>query len=231
MLFYNVMKIKQSETQIIKRSIINFATYNPRKKDAKVVEALIKNFKKVGYLGGIVWNKQTGNLVGGHKRIEAMDIVLKYPDNDYEVKVEVIDVDDKTEKEQNIFLNNKRVQGDMDYDLLSVLIPEIDIDSAGLQQYDIDLCKMLNPNFNFGESKDIIDDFSSLDENKEDKKKAMQKIRKDIINDKDTCRKQNYFIVAFDDHLKKGEYLESIGINGNTTYINSDIFLQKINDL
>jgi len=225
------MKIKQSETQIIKRSIINFATYNPRKKDVKVVEALIKNFKKVGYLGGIVWNKQTGNLVGGHKRIEAMDIVLKYPDNDYEVKVEVIDVDDKTEKEQNIFLNNKRVQGDMDYDLLSVLIPEIDIGSAGLQQYDIDLCKMLNPNFNFGESKDIINDFSALDESKEDKKKAMQKIRKDIINDKDTSRKQNYFIVTFDDHLKKGEYLESIGINGNTTYINSDIFLQKINDL
>ena len=42
-------KIKQSESLIIKRSKINFAPYNPRKEDKKVVEELKKNFKRVGF--------------------------------------------------------------------------------------------------------------------------------------------------------------------------------------
>jgi len=58
-------KIKQSETVMIKRSEIRFASYNPRKPDPVIVEEIKKNFKKVGYLGGIVFNKTTGNLVGG----------------------------------------------------------------------------------------------------------------------------------------------------------------------
>ncbi len=47
-------KYKQSETVVIKRSQINFAPYNPRKEDPEVIKKLKKNFKTVGYLGGIV---------------------------------------------------------------------------------------------------------------------------------------------------------------------------------
>lgn len=50
-------KYKQSETVVIKRSQINFAPYNPRKEDPEVIKKLKKNFKTVGYLGGIVWNQ------------------------------------------------------------------------------------------------------------------------------------------------------------------------------
>lgn len=83
-----MVKLKQSETITIKRSKINFAAYNPRKKDKKVVEALKKNFKKVGFLGGIQWNSITGNLIGGHKRTEALDLIYDYdgtPEKDYDV--------------------------------------------------------------------------------------------------------------------------------------------------
>ena len=82
-------KIKQSESIIIKRSKINFAPYNPRKEDKKVVEELKKNFKRVGFLGGICWNETTGNLVGGHKRLQALDLIYKYDgtnEKDYETK-------------------------------------------------------------------------------------------------------------------------------------------------
>ena len=102
-------KIKQSETVFIKRSQVNFAAYNPRKANPKVVDALKKNFKKVGFMGGIKWNETTGNLIGGHKRTEALDLIHGYDgteNTDYEIKVEKIQLTEKQEKEQNIFLNN-----------------------------------------------------------------------------------------------------------------------------
>ena len=135
-------KLKQSETIVIRRSIINFAAYNPRKKNTKVVAALKANFKKVGFLGGICWNKTTGNLIGGHKRLEAMDLIYNYDgskEKDYNIKVEQIELDLKTEKEQNIFLNNKNVQGENDFELLAELLPEINIENAALTDYDISL--------------------------------------------------------------------------------------------
>jgi hypothetical protein len=221
------MKIKQSETKSIKRSEIKEAPYNPRKKDKKVVDALIKNFKKVGYLGGIVVNARTGNLVGGHKRIEAMDIVFKYPANDYDVKVEVIDVDEKTEKEQNIFLNNKRVQGDMDYQLLSEILPELELENTGLEQYDLELCQAINPKFEFGDNKEIVEGFQELkQDNKESIKKLKADIKKNIMKDK----QQSYFVVSFESVEDKGQFLEGMGINGNTTFVDAELFKQKLSD-
>ena len=100
---------KQSETIVIKRSQINFAPYNPRKEDPSVIKKLKKNFKAVGYLGGIVWNKRSSFLVSGHKRVQTLDIMNEYdgsPEKDYDIKVESVDLDDKTEREQNIFMNS-----------------------------------------------------------------------------------------------------------------------------
>ena len=71
-------KYKQSETVVIKRSQINFAPYNPRKEDPEVIKKLKKNFKTVGYLGGIVWNQLSSYLVSGHKRVQTLDIINNY---------------------------------------------------------------------------------------------------------------------------------------------------------
>lgn len=49
-----------------------------------------KNFKTVGYLGGIVWNQLSSYLVSGHKRVQTLDIINNYdgtPETDYEIKV------------------------------------------------------------------------------------------------------------------------------------------------
>src|SRR5690606_33006531 len=117
-------------------------------KNPKVINELKRNFKKVGFLGAIVWNETTGNLVGGHKRVEALDLINGYDgENDYEIKVEKVALDDKTEKEQNIFLNNKRVQGETDYEMLAKLLPDIEKENAGLDDYDIDLVKSIVPDF------------------------------------------------------------------------------------
>lgn len=98
---------------------------------------------RVGVLGGIVWNKRTGNLVSGHQKVSIMDSVNRYdPEtgkNDYELRVEPVDFDLKTEKEQNLFFNNKNVQGEYDEDMLRSMLDGIDYSLAGFGEFDMQM--------------------------------------------------------------------------------------------
>jgi hypothetical protein len=159
------MKIKTSETVTILRSQINFAPYNPREENENVTRSIKKNFKQVGFLGGLVWNETTGNLVSGHKRIEAMDQINSYDgsmETDYPVKVEKVNFDHQTEVEQNIYMNNPSVQGSYDFDKLAGLIPEIDTNKAGLTSEDLDLIATYVPDVDFGKSNDIVADMEDV---------------------------------------------------------------------
>lgn len=49
------------------------AGYNPRKISDAQAAALKQALEVFGDLGGIVFNRKTGNLVGGHQRIKALD--------------------------------------------------------------------------------------------------------------------------------------------------------------
>ena len=83
-------ELKQSETRIIKRSQINLNPINPKRHSDERIRLQKKNLQKVGFLGGIVWNELSGNLIDGHRRIKAMDMYYKYDgtsDTDYKVKV------------------------------------------------------------------------------------------------------------------------------------------------
>jgi len=224
-------KIKQSETVIIKRSQINFAVYNPRKVNPKVVEELKRNFKAVGYLGGIVFNKTTGNLVGGHKRIEAMDMIYNYPTNDYDIKVEQVELDEKTEKEQNIFLNNKRVQGEMDYELLAVILPDIDIANTGLTDYDIQLIETIVPNFTLGSNEEIISDLQDLKQDNGEKKAHVKELKKQLHKNNADNQTPSYFTVTFKNYQDKAEFLEGLGINGDDVFITGEKFIEKVKEI
>ena len=131
---------KQSETITIQRSQINFAPFNPKRHTDEQIAQMRKNIKNVGFLGGIIWNEQTSNLVDGHKRVMSLDIIHKYdgtPETDYKIKVEKVSFDLKTEKEQNIFQTRSRTE--LDEELMRSLIPDIDYLNAGLDDYDLNL--------------------------------------------------------------------------------------------
>ena len=136
-------KIKQAEQRTVRRSEIQFASYNPRVISEDARKKLKKNMQTVGLLGGVVWNIRTGNLVSGHQKVSIMDAVNRYNpetgDNDYEFRVEVVDFDEKTEKEQNLFMNNKAVQGTYDDDMLRSLLSEIDYVNAGFEDMDLQI--------------------------------------------------------------------------------------------
>ena len=164
-------KIKQPESREIQRSQINFANYNPRKITPEARKKLKANLKRVGILGGIVWNEFTGNLVSGHQRVSVIDEVNKYNvetnENDYSIRVEVVQMDEKTEKEQNIFMNNRNVQGDFDSDMLKDLLDGIDYNLAGLDDFDLNMLGIGDIDLNIGNDdiwrkEDVLDDSLSV---------------------------------------------------------------------
>lgn len=137
-------KYIRTESVELKRSAIKFADYNPRTLDEEAKKSLKRGIKKFGLVGGVTVNKRTGfTVVSGHQRLTVMDELQKYDpktmENDYKVRVDVTDVDEKMEKELNILLNNPNAQGRWDYEKLAQLIPDIDYKDAGLTDADLNM--------------------------------------------------------------------------------------------
>lgn len=123
----------------INRSKIKNAPYNPRKISEKAKKRLRDNIKNVGLLTPVVWNKRTGNIVSGHQRISALDALEKT--KDYSIHVACVDLDLKTEREQNIFFNNPEAQGEFDLEKLEIMFADadckLDVDKTGYDLADI----------------------------------------------------------------------------------------------
>lgn len=111
--------------------------------------------------------------MSGHQRISIIDEVNKYNSdtkgNDYLIRVEVVHMDEKTEKEQNIFMNNRNVQGEFDSDMLKELLDGIDYNYAGLNDFDLNMLGIGDIDFTINDeiwSKDNIlnDSLYSIDE-------------------------------------------------------------------
>ena len=136
-------KIYQPQQVEIMRSLINFANYNPRKISEKARKLLKQNLKRVGLLGGIVFNKTTGNLISGHQRVSICDDANRYnpetKEHDYPIRVEMVEMDEVTEREQNLFMNNKQVQGEFDDDMLREVLKGINYENAGLEEFDMQM--------------------------------------------------------------------------------------------
>jgi len=225
-----INKIKQSETVFIKRSLIKFSPYNPRKEDKELIKKLKDNFKRIGFLGGICWNETTGNLVGGHKRLQTLDLIYSYDgtkEKDYEVKVEKVKLTIKEEKEQNIFLNNKNVQGENDLEKMAFLLPDIDIKFAAIEQKDIDLIKFQVPDFNFGTNEEIKEDIKKIKLTKEQGIELKKKNKTDA-----TKNQQNLFLtITFKSGEERNELMEYLNINSDIKFITSKQFIAKIKEL
>lgn len=255
-------KIKQSETRTILRSSFSFSDYNPRTISDDARKKLKANIKKNGIIGGLVVNEQTGNLVSGHQRVSITDEVNKYdPEsgkNDYEIKVEIIDVDLKTEKELNIFFNSKSVQGEMDYAKLALMIPDIDIDIAGLDDVDMSFIEMEMPEpvevdvpvFEPQASKKEKSITQELDNSVSTPEASISEMEREELDEKsrqekiDAVKKVKeqvkqgavyegdpYFTISFDSYENKVFFLEQLGISADVKIIKGEELAEKINNM
>lgn len=103
-------KYQKFEAIEIHRSEIKNAPYNPRQIKETNRRRLREGIKKHGLVGSITWNKATGNIVGGHRRIDALDELEGT--EDYTLTVDVIDVPIEKERAINLLLNNRKAQGE-----------------------------------------------------------------------------------------------------------------------
>jgi hypothetical protein len=100
---------------------LNPAPYNPRTMTDKARQGLSNSIDSFGLLQPIIWNKQTGNVVGGHQRLS--DLIGK---GATETDVIVVDFSLAKEKACNVALNHSGISGQYDDDKLKELLTEID---------------------------------------------------------------------------------------------------------
>ncbi len=107
-------------------SQLSAAAYNPRKdlKPGDVeYEKLRRSIAEFGYVEPIVWNRRTGNVVGGHQRLKIITA-----GGAAEVDVSVVDLDEPREKALNIALN--KISGEWDDSKLADLLAELQRDTT-----------------------------------------------------------------------------------------------------
>ena len=132
---------------------LNPAKYNQRK-DLKPgdpeYEKLKQSIKKFGVVEPIVWNKRSGNIVGGHQRYK----IFK---NMGITKIEcvVVDLDELHEKALNVALN--KISGEFDIPVLTDLLKDLDSYDFDVSLTGFDEDEILNLFINTDE-KEIKDD-------------------------------------------------------------------------
>jgi hypothetical protein len=232
-------QLKQSETLTINRSQINLNPYNPKKHTDKEIKNQLANLKKVGFNGGIKWNKVTGNLIDGHRRIKAMDMYYKYdgtPETNYKVKVEAVEFDEKTEKEQLTYeaLGNTRA----DYSLVAEYINDIDYTNLGLSDYDINELSHFVVDINdYTPQVETYDDLittpqveakdlSTYEDKKEQVKQMKQQVKEKAI---ERQKNEDAFItLSFSSYEAKSAFCEIMGIDPDERFAKGETVLNMI---
>ena len=109
---------------------INPAEYNPRK-DLKpgdpAYEKLKRSMTEFGYVEPIIWNEETGNIVGGHQRYKVL-----VAEGHTEVECVIVKMSSEREKALNVALN--KVTGDWEFEALADLIKDLEA-----QDFDVTL--------------------------------------------------------------------------------------------
>jgi hypothetical protein len=231
-------KYIKSEPQEVSRSSIHLADYNPRKITDEAKKSLRRGIKKYGLLGGIIVNRQTGmTVVAGHQRIAVMDELNKYPDSDYLLRVDVIDIGEKEEKELNILLNNPNAQGMWDYDALREMIPDIDYRTAGLTEEDLNvigvdyLLKTEGENSLAGEIEGLMHGLDAKREAEKEARKAQVASEKERIRKNAEERAENmdaYVTLSFDTCAAKSAFMRRFGYNPQEKFLKGEVFDNRI---
>jgi hypothetical protein len=102
------------------------APYNPRQSTAKQEKHLKESLEKFGLVEPIIFNKQTGYIVGGHFRVRELKKL-----GITEIECVIVDLNEADEKELNIRLNANT--GSWDWDTLANDWDVVDLEAWGLE--------------------------------------------------------------------------------------------------
>lgn len=210
-------KYQVYDTETINRSDIKNAPYNPRIMDEKAKKRLKENIAKHGLVAALTWNKRTGNLVGGHQRLEQLDSLER--NKDYELTVCVVDVDEREEAALNVQLNNPSMQGEWDLDKLAMMSEEFDLDLAddmGFTETDIDF--MFEGDDRFSQ----LFDTQEGENMRGDLNKVKEARQKSVENLKERNSIDWFVTIVFENEADKDEFMKEISIPKHEKYITEE---------
>lgn len=129
------------------------AKYNPRK-DLKpgdpAYEKLKRSMTEFGYVEPIIWNEETGNIVGGHQRYKVL-----VAEGHKEVECVVVRLSREKEKALNVALN--KVTGDWEVEALADLLKDLDEQDFDVTLTGFDAAE-IDDLFSRVHNKDVTDD-------------------------------------------------------------------------
>jgi hypothetical protein len=111
------------ETRRMKIADLLPADYNPRRISDKALKGLRASLERFGELGGIVYNEQTGRLVGGHQRVKALAAL-----GVVDAEVRVVSIPIAEEKAANLALNHPGIGGEWDEGMLAAVLADVQRD-------------------------------------------------------------------------------------------------------
>lgn len=192
----------------VHRSELKNADYNPRNMTNEARKKLRRGLKRHGLLAPITWNKRTGNIVGGHQRVSALD--AEHGGTDYELTVAVVDLDERREREANILLNNHEAMGDWDIGKLGSMLKdaELDMDGTGFDMADVYRI--------FGDAPMLDRDGNAVDELADklrETKERQEKHLGEVCADRDS--EDFYVVVVFKDAADRRSFIDGLGLDDN----------------
>lgn len=216
-------KYENFEMQTVHRSQIKNAEYNPRFMGEKEKKRLKAALKENGLVSALTWNKRTGNLVGGHQRLEQLDSLEK--NEDYELTVCVIDVDEKQEAKLNVQLNNPSMQGDWDVEKLFEITQDFDLSMEEMGFTSTDAAYLFD-----GDEK-FVELFETPEAQEE--KGKLKKIKEDRqgmgAKYKEEQRADFMLMVVFQDAKERADFMRRIHVPGYEQYVTVEQ-LERIKD-
>lgn len=118
------------------------ADYNPRKDlkpGDKEYDKLARSIEEFGYVEPIVWNRTTGNIIGGHQRLKVL-IEKGYT----EVEVVGLELSEQEEKILNVALN--KISGRWDNEKLIAVLDELqaqeEMELTGFDDWELEALKV-----------------------------------------------------------------------------------------
>lgn len=217
-----ITKYQKFKTVTIHRGLLVDAPYNPRKINDKQRAGLRKNLKRVGIIQPIVWNENTGNIVSGHQRIAILDDLMGT--NDYEIDVTCVNLDEKTEREQNVFLNSTTYTGEFDFDKLQSLINDgLDYALAGLDEYDLNIIGLDTDDEDWQDDNDNDEaiDYSDIAKRKKDSRSEI---------DARFEEKENYVTLSFSSFNAKSAFMLKYGFDPVDLFIKGEAFMKILSN-
>lgn len=137
------------------------ADYNPRKDlkpGDKEYDKLARSIEEFGYVEPIVWNRTTGNIIGGHQRLKVL-IEKGYT----EVEVVGLELSEQEEKILNVALN--KISGRWDNEKLIAVLDELqaqeEMELTGFDDWELEALKVT-----YDHIEDLLqDDFAGTGKN------------------------------------------------------------------